>query len=43
MAEINRQVVLAAHPRGMPGETDFRLVETPMPTPGPDQALVRAI
>ncbi len=43
MAEINRQIVLAAHPKGMPGEGDFRLIESPMPTPGPDQALVRAI
>ncbi len=39
----NRQIVLAARPRGYPKETDFRLVETEAPTPGPGEVLVRGI
>ncbi len=31
-----------AHPHGMPVESDFRLVESKMPVPGPGEALVRA-
>jgi len=43
MLGVNRQIVLAARPSGMPKEADFRLVETPIPEPGPGQILVRAL
>ena len=38
----NRQIVLAARPVGLPKPDDFRLVETPVPEPGPGEMLVRA-
>src|SRR5581483_3501637 len=38
---MNRQFRLAAVPKGMPKESDFRIVETPMPSPGPGEALIR--
>jgi NADPH-dependent curcumin reductase CurA len=41
MANTNRQIVLAARPKGLPKESDFRLVETPMPSPGDGQFLVK--
>jgi NADPH-dependent curcumin reductase CurA len=40
---MNRQVVLAARPHGEPKESDFRLVETPVPEPGQGQMLLRTI
>ncbi|MFQ5956128.1 MAG: NADP-dependent oxidoreductase [Kiloniellales bacterium] len=40
---INHQVVLAARPKGMPKESDFHLIESPIPELGAGQALVRAI
>jgi len=43
MATMNRQVTLAARPVGFPKESDFKLVESPLPTPGPGQMLVRAL
>ena len=43
MAASNRQIVLARRPEGMPRESDFRLVETPVPRPGAGEALVRAL
>lgn len=44
MAErMNRQIVLAARPQGEPKESDFRLVETPIPEPGPGQMRVRTL
>lgn len=40
---MNRQWLLAAHPTG-PATTDtWRMVETPMPEPGPGQILVRTL
>jgi NADPH-dependent curcumin reductase len=39
----NRQIVLAARPHGEPKESDFRLVETPVPEPGPRQMRLRTI
>ncbi len=39
----NRQIVLAARPAGLPRPSDFRLVETPIPEPGPGEMLVRAL
>src|SRR5882724_9917321 len=41
MSAINRQFKLAARPVGMPKESDFSLVETPMPVPEDDQVLVK--
>ena len=38
----NRQIVLAARPVGLPKPSDFRLVETPIPEPGPGEMLIRA-
>ncbi len=40
---MNRQIVLAARPHGEPKETDFRLVETPVPGAGPGQMLLRTL
>jgi len=39
---VNRQITLAARPVGYPQESDFALVETPVPEPGPGQVLVRS-
>jgi NADPH-dependent curcumin reductase CurA len=39
---VNRQITLAARPVGFPQESDFELVETPVPEPGPGQVLVRS-
>ncbi len=41
--ELNRQITLAAHPIGLPKESDFRLVESPIPKPGAGEALVRSL
>jgi NADPH-dependent curcumin reductase CurA len=42
VAGTNRQVTLAARPEGEPKESDFALVERPIPEPGPGEVLVRA-
>jgi NADPH-dependent curcumin reductase len=39
----NRRVILAARPRGEPKESDFRLVEEPVPEPGPGQMRLRTL
>lgn len=41
MSSVARQFKLAARPVGMPKESDFALVEIPMPTPGDGQVLVK--
>ena len=41
MSSITRQFKLAAVPVGMPKESDFSLVEAPMPVPGDGQVLVK--
>ncbi len=45
MAEMttNKQITLAVRPVGFPKESDFRLVEAPVPTPGPGQFLVQSL
>jgi len=43
MPLVNRQITLANRPVGMPKETDFRLVEAPIPRPGAGEALVQAL
>ncbi len=42
MQSINRQFVLAARPTGFPKESDFNLVESPVPSPQAGEFLVRA-
>src|SRR5690554_3641420 len=37
----NRQILLASRPVGAPVPENFSLVETPVPTPGPGQMLLR--
>jgi NADPH:quinone reductase len=39
----NRQILLAAHPAGPPRESDFRMVESPVPQPGDGEVLVRSL
>lgn len=43
MSTLNKQIVLAARPAGFPKESDFQLVESPVPKAGPDQFLVRSL
>ncbi|HEV8500531.1 MAG TPA: NADP-dependent oxidoreductase [Casimicrobiaceae bacterium] len=38
---MNRQVLLASRPQGAPTEANFRVVETPLPSPGAGEVLVR--
>lgn len=40
IAAINRQVLLASRPDGIPQALNFRLAESPVPEPGPGQVLV---
>ena len=41
--DTNLQIRLAARPKGLPQESDFQLVEEPVPQPGDGQVLVRNI
>ena len=43
MSQSNREIRLKRRPTGMPTEADFELAETPVPTPGAGQVLVRNI
>ena len=40
---VNRRIVLAARPRGLPTQQDFRLEDTAVPTPGEGQVLLRTL
>ncbi len=40
---MNRQITLAARPVGYPQESDFKLIETPIPSPKPGEVLVRTL
>jgi len=40
---INQQILLKSHPVGEPKESDFALVETPIPEPGEGEVLNRTI
>jgi NADPH-dependent curcumin reductase CurA len=42
-SRVNRQIILAARPHGNPKESDFEIVERPVPAPGDGQVLVRNI
>jgi NADPH-dependent curcumin reductase CurA len=39
----NKQITLAARPAGLPQESDFNLVEMPVPLPGENEFMVRII
>ncbi len=39
----NTQILLAARPEGAPRDGDFRIVETPIPAPGPNEMLLRTV
>lgn len=41
MSGTNRQIIMVSHPVGFPKESDFKLIETPIPEPGEGQFLVR--
>ncbi|WP_334127886.1 NADP-dependent oxidoreductase [Sneathiella sp.] len=43
MTVTNRQILLKSRPVGEPTEDNFKLVETPLPEPGPGQFRVRVI
>jgi NADPH-dependent curcumin reductase CurA len=43
MPNGNRQITLAARPSGMPAESDFRMIESPIPHPGAGEVLVKAM
>jgi NADPH-dependent curcumin reductase CurA len=43
MANMNRQWRLASYPEGIPTEATWTLAEAPIPEPGPNQMLARAI
>ncbi|HTX39077.1 MAG TPA: NADP-dependent oxidoreductase [Bryobacteraceae bacterium] len=40
---MNRQITLVHRPVGMPKQSDFRIVESPVPHAGPGEALVRVL
>jgi len=41
MSDKNRQITLAARPKGMPKESDLKMIETDRPAPGDGDFLVR--
>jgi NADPH-dependent curcumin reductase len=41
--DINRRIVLARRPQGVPREADFRMESEPVPTPGAGQVLLRTL
>jgi NADPH-dependent curcumin reductase len=43
MSDQNLQILLAARPQGAPKDSDFRLVEAPVPEPGPGEMLLKTI
>src|SRR3954468_6046723 len=43
MSSVNHQITLVSSPVGIPKETDFQLVEGPIPRAGAGEALVRAL
>ena len=40
---VNRRIVLAERPRGMPTLANFRMEEAPVPTPADGEVLLRAL
>ncbi|HCH07878.1 MAG TPA: NADP-dependent oxidoreductase, partial [Dehalococcoidia bacterium] len=42
-ATVNREIVLASRPYEIPSESDFRAVESPIPSPSEGEVLVRTM
>ncbi len=42
-ASVNRQILLKSRPEGAPSRDNFALVETPVPTPGEGEVLMRTL
>src|SRR5256885_4344501 len=42
-AGVNREIRLAARPKGFPKDSDFELAETPIPAPADGEVLVRNV
>ena len=43
MPQTNKQITLAARPKGWPKESDFKLIQSPVPEPEAGQILVRML
>ncbi len=43
VGDINRQWLLANRPAGEPSESDFEMVERPLPEPGEGEFVARAL
>jgi len=43
MPQTNKQITLAARPKGWPKESDFKLIESPVPEPKAGEILVRIL
>ena len=43
MTTTNRQIQLAAHPKGFPTDTDFQVIESPAPSPAAGQMLCQTV
>src|SRR5438874_10990121 len=43
MADVNRQITLAARPVGFPKQSDFKMVEAPIPQPDDDEVLLKVL
>jgi NADPH-dependent curcumin reductase CurA len=43
MSSVNRQITLASKPVGMPKETDFQIIEAPLPHAGAGEAVIRTL
>jgi hypothetical protein len=41
--DLNRQFILVKRPQGMPDMSVFKMIETPIPTPGENEVLVRTL
>lgn len=43
MSSVNHQITLASPPVGIPKESDFQMIETPIPRAGAGEALIRTL
>src|SRR5229473_3285645 len=43
MSGMNKQITLAARPAALPKESDFKIVDAPIPSPKDGQVLVRIL